>query len=124
METKKIYPYGCKLLGEIYEGRFEAQKFSFSCRWRGNRSWFVHEWEIYFENRFYPVGSYKIQYYNRTRERFSYESLMRNLFINYLYGKDWRFWDENREEIVALGNDLDCYNLWTVFKKVYWIGGE
>ena len=42
---------------------------------RGNRSGFVHETELYQNDRL--IGKYKIQYYNRTWERYQYQSVMK-----------------------------------------------
>lgn len=115
IEKKGFYPYGCKFLIETYRNHFEAWKFAFDCNWRSNRSGFVHEWELTFWENFYPSCSSKIQYYNRTRERFWFESLIKNLFVDFLYSKDWRFREENKDDIMKLSNDLNM-NIWKVFK--------
>ena len=114
--TRKYYPYGCTFLHETINWVYHAGAFDFKCNWRSNRSGFVHEWELYFKNHY--VWEDKIQYYNRTWERFSYESLMKNLFIDFLYTKDWRFLEENKEDIVKISNDLGLH-FGEVFRKLY-----
>lgn len=44
---------------------------------RGNRSGFVHETEL--QRNGMVLGENKIQYYNRTWERYTYESVMKGL---------------------------------------------
>ena len=111
-EKKWYYPYGCTSLHELNGGYYESwEDFAFKCNYRSNRNGFVHEWELYFRGSY--VGEYKIQYYNRTRERFCYESLMKNLLIDFLYTKDWRFLEENKKEILML-----CKDLWLYFGEV------
>ena len=51
---------------------------------RGNRSGFVHETELYQNDRL--ISEYKIQYYNRTWECYQYQSVMRGA-INILIGE-------------------------------------
>lgn len=46
-----------------------------SCR--GNRSGFVHETELYRNDRL--IGTYRIQYYNRTWECYTYQTVMKGL---------------------------------------------
>lgn len=113
-EKRYYYPYGCTTLHEIH-GWFEAGKFYFQCNSRGNRSGFVHEWKLYYDGSFYPVQENKIQYYNRTWERFTYESLLQDLFVDFLYSKDWKFWEENKDDIAAISKDLNL-NLGKIFR--------
>ena len=120
METeRKYYPYGCITLYRERSTRngsvFKAWKFEFECFWKSNRSGFVHEWDLYYNGSFYPDQSYKIQYYNRTWERFEYESLIKNLFIDFLYKQDRKFIEENQEDILAIAEDLQL-NFWKVFR--------
>lgn len=110
-QQEGYYPCGCTFLREIRNDYYKAWKFEFECNWRSNRSGFVHEWDIYFDNSFYSQGHDKIQYYNRTRERFSYETLMENLLYNFLQNKDWKFIEENKDDIRKLCKDLNCYSL-------------
>lgn len=42
---------------------------------RGNRSGFVHETELYCNDRL--IGEYKQQYYNRTWESYTYQTVMK-----------------------------------------------
>ena len=118
-EKNYYYPYGCKFLHEKRSTSggtvFEAWKFEFECNWRSNRSGFVHEGSLYFDWSYYPVQENKIQYYNRTWERFSYESLIKDLFLDFVYRKDRRFLEENKGDIIKISEDLDL-NFWKVFK--------
>lgn len=94
---------------------FEYWKFEFVCNSRGNRSGFVHEGSIYFWNNFYPSNSYKIQYYNRTREARTYQSLCRNLFFDFLSNKSRSFIEQNKDDILAIAEDLDS-DFWRIFR--------
>lgn len=49
-------------------------KFTFVCESKSNRSGFKHECTMFLNNR--EIWFSKIQYYNRTRERFTYESVI------------------------------------------------
>ncbi len=53
-------------------------KYQFVNNWRGNRSGFVHETTFFNENG-YEVGSTKCQYYNRTWECYTYQTVMKRL---------------------------------------------
>ena len=53
---------------------------------RGNRSGFVHETELYQNDKL--IGTYKIQYYNRTWECYQFQSVMRGV-INILLGEEF-----------------------------------
>lgn len=53
---------------------------------RGNRSGFVHETELYQNDRL--IGEYKIQYYNRTWECYQFQSVMRGV-VNILLGEEF-----------------------------------
>ena len=110
-ENQGYYPYGCTFLKEIHNNYYKAWKFEFACSSRSNRSGFVHEWNIYFWDSFYSQGFKKIQYYNRTRERFCFESLMKNLLYDFLSTKDWKFIEENKEDIRKLCKDLNFYSM-------------
>ena len=52
-------------------------EYMFINSWRGNRSGFVHESELYCNDRL--IGENKIQYYNRTWESYQYQSVMRGI---------------------------------------------
>jgi len=107
-------PYWCNFLTETKNWTFTYWKFEFCCKSRSNRSWFVHEWVLYFDGSFYPVQSSKIQYYNRTRERFCFESLIKDLFIDFLYTKERSFLEKNQDDIAKISDDL-----WLNFGKVF-----
>lgn len=51
-----------------------GNEYTFYNNWRGNRSGFVHETELYKNGRF--MGRNKIQYYNRTWESYDFQSVM------------------------------------------------
>lgn len=55
---------------------FNFWAFTFVCQYRSNRSWFVHECTMFENNR--EIWFSKCQYYNRTWERFCYESVIDN----------------------------------------------
>lgn len=53
-----------------------GKEYDFVCTWRKNRSGFVHECELQNNGRW--LADTKAQYYNRTWETYSYQSVMRN----------------------------------------------
>lgn len=106
-----------KYLENTFYG-FKLWKFDFKCNSRSNRSWFVHEGELYFNWEFYPEVTEKIQYYNRTRERFTYESLLKNLVYDFLNNKDRNFIEKNKEDILKLAEDLELYRDYKVLAKL------
>lgn len=52
-----------------------GNEYMFLNAFRGNRSGFVHETELYRNDRL--IGYNKIQYYNRTWECYTYQSVMK-----------------------------------------------
>lgn len=107
MKNRKWYPYGCTYLWEIYRNCFQGWKFKFLCSYRNNRSWFVHECELYIDDSYYPVYSTKRQYYNRTWERRCYESVIQDAFIEYIMSQGRWFIEENKNDIKKIARDLD-----------------
>lgn len=63
---------------------------------RGNRSGFVHETELYQNDRL--ISEYKIQYYNRTWESYQYQSVMRGA-VNILIGEMQESYKENWKNV-------------------------
>lgn len=61
-------------------------EYTFINHSRSNRSGFVHETELYQNDRL--IGEYKIQYYNRTWEVYQYQSVMRGV-INTILGEEF-----------------------------------
>ena len=59
---------------------------------RGNRSGFVHETELYCNDRF--IGAYRIQYYNRTWECYQFQSVMRGV-LNTIIGEEFENFKTN-----------------------------
>ena len=59
---------------------------------RGNRSGFVHETELYKNDSF--IGSYRIQYYNRTWEVYQFQSVMRGV-LNTIIGEEFENFKTN-----------------------------
>ena len=53
----------------------DGNEYMFINRFRGNRSGFVHETELFKNDRL--IGSNKVQYYNRTWERYTYQTVMK-----------------------------------------------
>lgn len=105
--TKWYYPYWCTFLCEIHNNYYKAWEFEFSCSSRYNRSWFVHECKLYFWDSYCCQWFTKRQYYNRTRERFCFESVIQDCFIEFCMSKDWKFLEENKKDIAKLAKDLD-----------------
>lgn len=52
-----------------------GSEYIFINRFRGNRSGFVHETDLIRNG--WTFGTHKIQYYNRTWERYEYQSVMK-----------------------------------------------
>jgi hypothetical protein len=61
-------------------------EYTFINHSRSNRSGFVHETELYRNDRL--IGEYKIQYYNRTWECYQFQSVMRGV-INTLLSEEF-----------------------------------
>lgn len=55
-----------------------GNEYIFYNSFRGNRSGFVHETELY-KNGYYNLGRNKVQYYNRTWEVYTYQTVMKGL---------------------------------------------
>lgn len=104
-----------KYLKTTHSG-FQYWKFDFVCDSRSNRSWFVHEGKLYFWDSLCPVAEAKIQYYNRTWEAFTYQTLMKRLFFDFLDGMNWDFLEENKDDILKVYEDLS--NGWSYYFKV------
>lgn len=54
-----------------------GNEYTFINTFRGNRSGFVHESELLKNN--WTIGKNKIQYYNRTWESYTYQTVMKGL---------------------------------------------
>lgn len=106
---KNYKPYGCSFLTEVYNNYYKAWKFEFSCSSRDSRSWFIHECTMYFWDVWeWTYKRYaKRQYYNRTWERFCFESVMKDCFIEYCLYRGWSFIEENKKDIKRLCKDFD-----------------
>lgn len=59
---------------DIRKEIINGKEYMFVNSFRGNRSGFVHETTLLRDGR--EIGCYKIQYYNRTWERYTYQSVM------------------------------------------------
>lgn len=59
-----------------------GRKIEFVNSWRGNRSGFVHESVLFLNG--YEVASAKCQYYNRTWECYTYQTVMRKCLSSYI----------------------------------------
>ena len=66
---------------DIVKKTINGNDYIFYNSFRGNRSGFVHETELYKNN--YNIGWNKVQYYNRTWEVYTYQSVMKGL-VSYL----------------------------------------
>lgn len=62
---------------DIVRKIINGNEYIFYNSFRGNRSGFVHETELYKNN--YNIGWNKCQYYNRTWECYTYQSVMKGL---------------------------------------------
>ena len=62
---------------DIVRKIINGNEYIFYNSFRGNRSGFVHETELYKNN--YNIGWNKMQYYNRTWECYTYQSVMKGL---------------------------------------------
>lgn len=60
---------------DIVKKKINGNEYMFINHFRGNRSGFVHETELFKNDRF--IGENKIQYYNRTWECYAYQSVMK-----------------------------------------------
>ena len=58
----------------------DDKEILFVNNWRGNRSGFVHETELFIDGR--KTAAARCQYYNRTWESYEYQSVMRNAAYN------------------------------------------
>lgn len=67
-------------------------EYTFVNRSLSNRSGFVHETELYQNDRF--IGAYRIQYYNRTWECYQFQSVMRGV-LNTIIGEEFEAFKTN-----------------------------
>lgn len=59
---------------DIVKKTIKGNEYMFVNSFRGNRSGFVHETELFKNDRL--IGENKVQYYNRTWECYTYQSVM------------------------------------------------
>lgn len=65
----------------IYNKEINGVKFTLVCEsWHTHNSW-GHKVSLY-RNEFFFVGSAKIRYYNRTWERYQYQSTIKSVIFN------------------------------------------
>lgn len=64
-------------MSEFVKKNVNGNEYMFINSFRGNRSGFVHETELYRNDRL--IGKNKAQYYNRTWECYTYQSVMKSL---------------------------------------------
>ena len=62
-------------MSDIRRKTINGNEYMFVNRFRGNRSGFVHETELFKNSR--SIGSNRIQYYNRTWECYTYQTVMK-----------------------------------------------
>ena len=67
----------------IIKKEINGNEYTFINSFRGNRSGFVHETEL--QRNGFVLGGAKIQYYNRTWECYTYQSVMKKI-VNELVG--------------------------------------
>lgn len=61
----------------VVKKEINGSEYMFINSWRGNRSGFVHETQLFKNSQ--PIGDAKIQYYNRTWECYEYQTVMKRL---------------------------------------------
>ena len=59
---------------DLHRLSIEGQEITFINTWKGSRSGFMHETELYIDGR--KVSAARCHYINRTWERYSYQSVM------------------------------------------------
>ena len=64
-------------MSDFVRKKINGNEYVFINSFRGNRSGFVHETELYKND--YNIGWNKVQYYNRTWESYTYQSVMKGL---------------------------------------------
>lgn len=65
----------------IYEKEINGVEFTFVCEsWHDRRSW-GHKVTLY-KNNTVVIGTAKIRYYNRTWERYQYQSVIKSVIFN------------------------------------------
>lgn len=67
---------------DIRKTTINGKEYMFINSFRGNRSGFVHETELYCNDFF--MGRKKIQYYNRTWECYCYQTVMKSVVCDLL----------------------------------------
>lgn len=72
-------------------------KYQFVNNAKSNRSGFVHETTLFNENG-YEVAKNKAQYYNRTGEYYTYQTVMKNCISNIIEEKKKIFIDKCKNE--------------------------
>lgn len=65
---------------DIMRKNINGNEYIFYNSFRGNRSGFVHESELI--RNMEVIGRNKVQYYNRTWERYTYQTVMKGLVRN------------------------------------------
>lgn len=65
---------------KVNEGKENEKEYTFICAYRSNRSGFVHECELHIGAQTFEC---KAQYYNRTWECYTYQSVMKGALYNY-----------------------------------------
>lgn len=60
---------------ELRKFEIDGREVEFVNQWRGNRSGFVHETTLFIDGR--RVAEAKCQYYNRTWESYTYQTVMK-----------------------------------------------
>lgn len=69
-------------MAQIIVKNINGVKFEFVNNYRANRSGFVHETQLFRDNQF--MAEDKAQYYNRTWECYTYQSVMKSVVYNLL----------------------------------------
>ena len=72
-----------------------GNEYTFINNSRGNRSGFVHETKLYKNNAL--IGQNKVQYYNRTWECYTYQSVMKGVVYTLINAEYEAFKNEYKE---------------------------
>lgn len=90
-------------MSSIVKKEINGHEYMFVNTSRGNRSGFVHETEL-FKDGIYRIGTNKCQYYNRTWECYTYQSVMKGLVYDLMreVKEAWEHNWKNEHEVKRL----------------------
>lgn len=80
----------------IIKKEINGNEYTFINSFRGNRSGFVHETQLFKNNN--PIGDAKVQYYNRTWESYEYQSVMKRCVYELMELAEQKFFNAWKNE--------------------------